>query len=124
MPDLKSKSARVPGPFTLGEARNYGDPVIKHEGVSLGMLIDTVSDASVKEIITLLNKGTHYDGLLAALKEAQADYASAASVARTAAEAAQNHAERMRYRERLGQLENTAERFSQVIAGAEGGEHG
>lgn len=112
-----SEEKRTPGPFCRDGPMLFS----RKQGSQLMLARLSVyrGEEPLDELVDLLNKGTHYDGMMTLLKKAHGDYVAAASSARAAADAARSHAERMRYRERLGQLENTAKRFAQVIAQAE-----
>lgn len=115
-----SEGKRTPGPYWREMRTIYrGRPYTISSSHEVAEVVPEADLSEVDEYVDLLNKGTHFNGMLKAATEAQADYAAAASSARTSAAAARDHAERMRHQERLAQLENKAERFAQVIAGAE-----
>lgn len=67
-----SEDKRTPGPFfqdgdMICDRRRSEKPG-QEQWIAILQDADTITDEEAQEVVDLLNKGTHYDGLLAALK--------------------------------------------------------
>ena len=69
-----SEDKRTPGPFfqdgdMICDRRRSEKPG-RERWIAMLEDADTITDEEAQEVVDLLNKGTHYDGMLKAMKEA------------------------------------------------------
>lgn len=68
-------SGKTPGPFVQDGDMICDERRSDRQWIAMFDDADTIDDATCEEIIDLLNKGTHFDRLLAALKNVRGDAA-------------------------------------------------
>ena len=65
-------SGLTPGPFSVRPSQHRaGDPVILEDGKPVALPFLHLDEAAAGRLVSLLNKGTHFDGMMELLREAR-----------------------------------------------------